>query len=171
MILRRRRLAALCAAAMLGLGAREGTAEMLVRPALMGARLEASTQAMVAALSEPPNTISSPPMVQVAPPHTAPAPGSGRVRRAAVRGALIGAGAGAAVAILAAIAYGRNEGGGICGACAFQWGPIGIGTGAGIGAGIGALIGAAAPSRQPGLWPPAAPPRSRRRGIAFALRF
>jgi hypothetical protein len=102
----------------------------------------------------------------------APAPPRGsRTRRGAVRGALIGAGAGAAVGIIAAAARGNNEGGSICGVCALQWGGGGAAIGAGIGAGVGAAIGAGAPSRQPGM--PLAPDRSlgRRRGVAFAVRF
>jgi hypothetical protein len=75
------------------------------------------------------------------------------------------------VTILAAAAYGRNEGGGICGACALRWGAVAIGAGAGIGAGIGALIGAATPNRQHGLWPPPAALPGRRRGVAFVVRF
>jgi hypothetical protein len=142
MTFRRRRVAALWLAAVVGLGVRDGAAEIRISPAAMEPAAGA----------------------QAAP---APAPRGDRVRRGAVRGALIGAGAGAVVTILAAVAYGRNEGGGICGACAWQWGALGIGAGAGIGAGVGALIGSATPSRQPGLWPPP----GRRRGIAFAVRF
>jgi hypothetical protein len=71
-----------------------------------------------------------------------------------------------------AAAYGANEGGSFCGACALQWGAIGIGAGAGIGAGIGALAGAASPSHLPGAWPAGATPAPLpRRGLAVALRF
>src|SRR5688500_5496428 len=145
MTFRRRRVAALWVAAIFGLGVRAGAAEIRLSPAAV----------------EPAG------VAQAAPPASAPAPRTDRVRRGAVRGALIGAGAGAGVTILAAVAYGRNEGGGICGACAWQWGAVGVGAGAGIGAGVGALIGSAAPSRQPGPWSPP----GRRRGIAFAVRF
>jgi hypothetical protein len=174
MTFRRRRLATLWVVAMFGLGVRAGAAETRVPPARSATSLDAAAQAMVGALSDPRVGLWMPAMVPAAPAPArppAPAPRTGRVRRAAVRGALIGAGAAAAVTILAAVAYGRNEGGGICGACAWQWGAIGIGAGAGIGAGIGALVGAAAPSRKPGVWPPPSPPPGRRPGLAFAIRF
>jgi hypothetical protein len=103
----------------------------------------------------------------------APAPPRGsRVRRLAVRGALIGAAAGAALTIFAAAAEGENEGGGFCGQCMLEWGAIVIPVSAGVGAGVGAIVGAALPSRQPGL--PLAPPErslGRRRGVSFAVRF
>jgi hypothetical protein len=177
MTFRRRRVAALWIAAVLALGTRAGAAETR-GPHTPAAALDASTLAIVTALTRPATAIPLPaaalattsPAAQASPGQSGSGSGTGRVRRAAVRGALIGAGAAAAVTILAAAAYGRNEGGGICGACALQWGSVAIGAGAGIGAGIGALIGAAAPSRQPGAWPPAVLP-GRRRGIALVVRF
>jgi hypothetical protein len=102
----------------------------------------------------------------------AQAPRGSRVRRLAVRGALIGAAAGAALTIFAAAAEGENEGGGFCGQCMLEWGAIVIPVSAGVGAGVGAIVGAALPSRQPGL--PVAPPErslGRRRGVSFAVRF
>jgi hypothetical protein len=102
----------------------------------------------------------------------APAPRGSRTRRLAVRGALIGAAAGAALTIFAASAEGSNEGGGFCGQCMLEWGAIVIPISAGAGAGIGAIVGAALPSRRPGL--PVAPQErsiGRRRGVAFAVRF
>jgi hypothetical protein len=109
--------------------------------------------------------------VAQATPAAAPARGS-RTRRFAVRGALIGAGAGAALTIFAAAAEGENEGGGFCGQCLLEWGAIVIPISAGVGAGVGAIVGVALPSRQPGF--PLAPRErssGRRRGIAFAVRF
>src|SRR5438128_12258049 len=43
-------------------------------------------------------------------------------KRAAVIGGVIGAGAGAALAVWYATTYGHNEGDGICGACLATWG-------------------------------------------------
>jgi hypothetical protein len=84
----------------------------------------------------------------------------------AARGALIGAGAAAGIAAVAAARYGENEAGRFCGGCFVQWSAIAVPVGAGAGAAIGWGVGrsrrsiAAVP-----LWSPDAA------GVAVVARF